>query len=77
MSPLRKALADYLTIRRSLGYRLARPEKLLAQFIIYLEDAGAETVTTAHALAWACAGNELKAQPRAVDPARSAWTATP
>src|SRR5262249_34133924 len=59
MSPLRKALADYLTIRRSLGYRLARPEKLLAQFIIYLEDAGAETVTTAHALAWAMlpAGN--------------------
>jgi integrase len=59
MSPLRKALADYLAVRRSLGYRLARPEKLLAQFIIYLEDAGAETVTTAHALAWAMlpAGN--------------------
>jgi len=59
MSPLRKALADYLKVRRSLGYRLARPEKLLAQFIIYLEDAGAETVTTAHALAWAMlpAGN--------------------
>jgi integrase len=59
MSPLRKALADYLKVRRSLGCRLARPEKLLAQFIIYLEDAGAETVTTAHALAWAMlpAGN--------------------
>jgi integrase/recombinase XerD len=59
MSPLRKALAGYLAVRRSLGYRLARPEKLLAQFITYLEDAGAETVTTAHALAWAIlpAGN--------------------
>jgi hypothetical protein len=34
--PLRQALADYLAIRRSLGYKLARPEKLLSQFITYL-----------------------------------------
>jgi integrase len=53
MSPLRQALADYLAIRRSLGYKLARPEKLLGQFITYLEDTGAATVTTEHALAWA------------------------
>lgn len=53
MSPLRQVLADYLAVRRSLGYKLARPEKLLGQFITYLEDAGAETVTTGHALAWA------------------------
>jgi len=53
MSPLRQALAGYLAIRRSLGYKLARPEKLLAQFITYLEEAGAATVTTGHALAWA------------------------
>lgn len=53
MSPLRRALADYLAVRRSLGYKLARPEKLLGQFITYLEGAGAQTVTTGHALAWA------------------------
>ena len=53
MSPLRQALAGYLTIRRALGYKLARPEKLLGQLITYLEDAGAATVTTEHALAWA------------------------
>jgi integrase len=53
MSPLRQALADYLAVRRSLGYKLARPEKLLGQFIAYLEDAGAETVTTGLALSWA------------------------
>jgi integrase len=53
MSPLRLVLADYLAVRRSLGYQLVRPEKLLGQFITYLEDAGAETVTTGHALAWA------------------------
>jgi len=53
MSPLRQALAGYLAVRRSLGYGLARPEKLLGQFITYLEDAGAVTVTTRLALAWA------------------------
>jgi integrase len=53
MSPLRQALADYLAVRRSLGYKLAYPEKLLGQFITYLEDAGAATVTTADAAAWA------------------------
>jgi integrase len=52
-SPLRQALEDYLQVRRSLGYTLARPEKLLGQFIGYLEQAGAVTVTTEHALAWA------------------------
>ena len=46
-------VADYLAVRRSLGYKLARPEKLLAQFTAYLEQAGAATVTTEHALAWA------------------------
>jgi integrase len=53
MSPLRQPLADYLAVRRALGYKLARPEKLLGQFITYLEEAGAATVTTRHALAWA------------------------
>jgi len=59
VSPLRQALAGYLAVRRSLGYKLARPEKLLAQFITYLEDADAATVTTELALTWATlpAGN--------------------
>ena len=54
MIPLRQALADYLDLRRSLGYKLQRPEKLLNQFIDFLKAAGAQTVTTEHALAWAC-----------------------
>jgi integrase len=53
MSALSLKVADYLAVRRSLGYKLARPEKLLAQFTAYLERAGAATVTTEHALAWA------------------------
>jgi integrase/recombinase XerD len=50
---LDKAVADYLAVRRSLGFRLARPEKLLAQFAGYLDQAGTATVTTEQALAWA------------------------
>jgi integrase len=50
---LTRAAADYLAVRRSLGYKLARPQKLLAQFIAYLDQAGAVTVTAEHALAWA------------------------
>jgi len=49
---LRQAAGDYLKVRRSLGYKMVRPEKLLAQFTGYLEQAGAVTVTTEHALAW-------------------------
>ena len=53
MIPLRRALDDYLTMRRGLGFKLARTEKLLAQFISYLDDVGADIVTVEHALTWA------------------------
>jgi integrase/recombinase XerD len=53
MSPLRQALADYLAVRRVLGYRLVRAEKLLAQFLTYVEARGEDHLTTATAVAWA------------------------
>lgn len=53
MNPLRQALADYLSLRRSLGYALRRPEKLLNQFLDYLEERGASVITANLALAWA------------------------
>jgi integrase/recombinase XerD len=53
MNPLRDALADYLSLRRSLGYGLRRPEKLLNQFLDYLEECGASMITTDLAVAWA------------------------
>jgi integrase len=54
MTALRQALVDYLSLRRSLGYKLRRPEKLLHQFLDFLDASGALTITTEHALAWAC-----------------------
>lgn len=53
MTSLRQALVDYLALRRALGYRLERDEKLLDHFVDYLEDLGEERVTTKRALAWA------------------------
>jgi integrase/recombinase XerD len=50
---LRDALADYLALRRALGYRLDRPEKLLDQFLNYLEATHQEVVTLQNALDWA------------------------
>ncbi len=52
MTGLRPALADYLDLRRGLGFKLDRDAKLLGQFISWLEDRGAVTITTADALAW-------------------------
>lgn len=50
---LRHALADYLALRRALGYRLDRPEKLLTQFLSHLESTGQDVVTVRGALEWA------------------------
>lgn len=55
MSPLREALADYLSVRRTLGFRLDRAEKLIGQFIDYMEERQAAVVTVEHAAAWATA----------------------
>jgi integrase len=62
MTGLRDALDDYLALRRGLGFKLERPGQLLADFTGYLEAAGAPTVTTELALAWATA-------PAGADPA--------
>jgi integrase/recombinase XerD len=53
MSPLRDALSDYLRVRRALGYKLKLHGEFLPQFVTYLEDLGAQTVTTELALRWA------------------------
>jgi integrase/recombinase XerD len=53
MSPLRQALADYLAVRRALGYKLDKPEKLLAQLLTYVEERGETHLRTATMVAWA------------------------
>jgi len=53
MSDLRHALDDYLAIRRALGFKLDRPERLLADFVRHMEAGGIDTITVDAALAWA------------------------
>ncbi len=53
--PLAAALAEYLAVRRSLGFKLARDGLLLEQFVSFCERAGASQVTSDLALAWVSA----------------------
>jgi integrase len=53
MSALRDVAADYLRMRRALGYKLEIQGLLLDGFISYLEDLSANTVTIENAVAWA------------------------
>lgn len=53
MTALRAAVDDYLAIRRGLGFQLERAGQLLPDLVSYLEQAGAEHLTSELALAWA------------------------
>lgn len=53
MTGLGQHLDDYLELRRSVGYRLRRAEKLLRQFVAYCAELDVETVTIEVALGWA------------------------
>lgn len=60
MTGIRAAIADYLAVRRALGYKLEDHGWLLADFATFLEDRDAGTITTEFALAWATRpGNAL------------------
>jgi integrase/recombinase XerD len=53
MSSLREALADYLRIRRGLGFEMPQDDRLLEGFVCFLERAGAQRIATELALEWA------------------------
>jgi integrase len=53
MSSLDNALADYLRVRCRLGFEMPQDGRLLEGFVAFLEQAGAERVTTDLALTWA------------------------
>ncbi len=53
MNGLRLALDDYITLRRGLGYKLEEAQKLLSDFVSYLERHNSSFVTTKLSLEWA------------------------
>ncbi len=55
MTALESALADYLAVRRALGYKLVADGQQLAAFVAHLDARGIDTVTVAVAVEWAAA----------------------
>ncbi|HOX69967.1 MAG TPA: integrase, partial [Burkholderiaceae bacterium] len=53
MTPLRQAAADYLMLRRALGFKLRANEDALTEFTDFLDRRGATTITAAAAVEWA------------------------
>ena len=53
MNTLREAVEDYLTMRRGLGFKLRRDGQRLLDFVSFLEERGAASITSALALEWA------------------------
>lgn len=53
MTVLEQALSDYLRLRRGLGYYLERDQGELERFVGFLEQAGAERITTGLSVQWA------------------------
>lgn len=53
MTGLRRALTDYLRVRRTLGFKLKHAGTMLPDFVGYLEKRRAAFVTTVAAIAWA------------------------
>lgn len=53
MSALRQALADYLSMRRALGYKMDKTERLLSQFMTFAEARGETHLRIETALTWA------------------------
>lgn len=53
MSELRQSLDDYLTVRRSVGYKLDDAGRVLRSFVAFAEQAGAVRIRTELAVRWA------------------------
>jgi integrase/recombinase XerD len=57
MSELRTVAEEYLAIRRAVGFKLDQVGRLLESFVAYLEEVGAQRITTELALTWATSPN--------------------
>ena len=53
MNSLPKALREYVSLRRSLGFKFLEQERMLRQFLSFMKERGAHRITTPVALEWA------------------------
>lgn len=63
MAPdLRVSAVEYLAWRRAMGYRLARHDGLIGQFLDYLDEQHENRISVERALAWACLPGDTRAR---------------
>ena len=65
MSKLGKGVADYLALRRALGFKLGRTETRLRQFLAFMEGKRTTRITTALALEFATEASQLDPKTKA------------
>ena len=53
MSAVKQAVAEYLALRRGLGFKLKKHSRMLNEFAAFLEGQGALHITSQLALRWA------------------------
>lgn len=77
MTNLRQALDGYLALRRALGFKLRHAARALPRFVRFVEDDGADFITTDLALRWAqedpAAGSVIHADRLAMVRRFAAW----
>ena len=66
MSALRQAVLDYLTLRRSLGYKLKHYDRKLLDFVAHLERNGKAVITVAAAVDWASLPDRASMRTKAI-----------
>jgi integrase len=60
MNNLQRSLRDYVSLRRSLGFKLVEQERCLKQFVLFMNIRDARCITTSLALEWATQPKEAK-----------------
>jgi integrase len=60
MKALKEGIQDYLSLRRSLGFKLKKHSRFLREFALFLEQEDAGRITTRLALQWATQPEHIK-----------------
>jgi len=60
MKTLKEGIQDYLSLRRSLGFKLKKHSRFLREFALFLEQEDAGRITTRLALQWATQPEHIK-----------------
>jgi integrase len=62
VTTLHQHLQDYLALRRAMGFKMDRHAYLLGQFVDYLTARDVATLSTEHAMDWACSPSSATAR---------------